>query len=67
MSSRAVRERYTGLMKGSLLTQQVNFIIGICCLGSVALLAIIVILNASEMDDPIANTMAASGIIDLLD
>jgi hypothetical protein len=56
---------YTVCMKGNLLTQQVHFIIGVCCLGSVALLAITVILNASEMENPVVDAMVASGLAEL--
>ena len=40
------------------LTQKVNFIISVCFLGSAALLGIVAILEASEMDNPIADHMA---------
>ncbi len=45
--------------KSNPLTQEVNFIISVIFLGSAALLAIVVILEASEMENPIATHMAA--------
>lgn len=40
-------------------TQQVNFIISVIFIGSFALLGIVLILEKSEMENPIANHMAA--------
>jgi hypothetical protein len=40
-------------------TQQVNFIISIAFIGSFALLGIVLVLENSDMENPIANHMAA--------
>ncbi len=40
--------------KDNPLTQQVNFMLSVAFLGSVALLAIITILEAAEMENPFA-------------
>ncbi len=45
-------------MKSNPLTQQVNFIVSVIFLGSAALLAIVLILEASDMENPIATHMA---------
>jgi hypothetical protein len=45
-------------MHSNFLEQQVNFTLSIICVGSVALLAIVLMLEASEMENPIATRMA---------
>ncbi len=45
--------------KSNPLAQEVNFIVSVIFLGSAALLAIVMILEASEMENPIATHMAA--------
>ncbi len=56
---------YTYGVKGAFLTQQINFIIAVCCVGSVVLLSSTAIMNAAEMDNPVVDAMVATGLADL--
>lgn len=44
--------------RGNVLTQQVNFTISVICMGSAALLGIVLMLEAAEMQNPVAEIMA---------
>ena len=44
--------------KDNFLSSQVNFIISIICVGSAALLGIVLMLEAAELENPIARIMA---------
>ncbi len=44
--------------RNNLLTQQVNFSLSVIFLGSFALFMIVLLLEVSEMENPIANHMA---------
>lgn len=46
-------------MTRSFWTQQVNFIISVIFIGSFALLGIVLMLEESDLENPIANHMAA--------
>ena len=46
-------------MRNTILTQQVNFVVSVFFIGSAALLACVLILNAAEMDNPIADHLVA--------
>lgn len=46
-------------MRTNVLAQKVNFFVAVLCMGSAALLAIVIMLEASEMENPIATRMAA--------
>ncbi len=46
-------------MRGhSFLSQQVNFIVSIVCVGSAALLGMVLMIEAAEMPNPVAEIMA---------
>ncbi len=45
--------------KNNPLTQQVNFILSVIFLGAFALFMIVLLLEASDMENPIADHMAA--------
>ncbi len=45
-------------------TQEVNFIVSVVFVGSCALLSIVAIYEADERENPIANLMAHSVLID---
>ncbi len=51
--------------KDNFLTSQVNFIISVICIGSAALLGIVLMLEASELENPIARIMAQN--MDIMD
>lgn len=42
----------------NILSRQVNFSISVICIGSFALLGIVLMLEAAEMENPIAEIMA---------
>ena len=46
-------------MRKNFLTQRVNFILSVIFIASAALLAIVVMLKAAEMDNPIAEHLEA--------
>mgnify|MGYP003394182068 FL=1 len=49
--------------KNNLLSQKVNFIISVLFMGSLTLLAILTILEADEKDNPIADAMEHTAIV----
>ena len=46
-------------MRKSVLNQEVNFILSIFLIGSSALLAIVLMMNAAEMENPISSHLVA--------
>jgi hypothetical protein len=52
------------MKKNNPLLQEVNFIISVVFIGSVALLAMVSMLRASEMEDPIENALLGTAVED---